>query len=347
MPFFLQRSLARCGVSDRNATITTLAFVLSPLYLILSATFMTDIFGLFGVVICFYGCLRALQSATDRSTIAWLCFAVVANAICGTSRQIAWLGILLMLPCTLWLLRSRRRVLVTGVSATLLGYAFIAFCLQWLKHQPYVIPTHLIPDTFPFPNPVTEIVHTLGEFIHNFLDIPFLLLPLFALFLPQIRRSHTRSLAVVTAVSLAYLLLAIHFRTSHPDFLLEPTAGARGGWVGIHGIHEGTDLQGDPPVLIHTSLQILFTILSIGGLLGLLVSFFVSPAKPLAVTPSPSLIWPQLRVLLFPYAVVYTLLLIPRATNALYDRYMLGLLFVLLICLTRFYQDKIQPRIAR
>ena len=142
LAFLLQRTLVRADITERNATIGTLALVLSPLYLMLSVTFMTDITGLFAIVICLYGCLRALQSPTDRSTIAWLCFAVATNAICGTSRQIAWLGILVMVPSTLWLLRSQRRVLLAGAAANLAGALFIFACMHWLKHQPYSMPEH-------------------------------------------------------------------------------------------------------------------------------------------------------------------------------------------------------------
>jgi hypothetical protein len=343
MAFVLQRILVRANISERNATLGTLALVLSPLYLVLSATFLTDITGLFAIVICLYGCLRALQSTTENSAIAWLCFALITNAICGTSRQIAWLGILVIVPSTLWLLRSRRRVLIAGSAATFAGALFIFVCLQWLKHQPYSIPEHLLPDTFP-------IAHTIGEFVHTFLDVPFLLLPLFALFLPQIWKARPRVRLLIAAISLVYLLFAIHLRYSHPDFLFEPTAGARGGWVGIHGIHEGSDLLGDPPVLIHTWLQILITIISIGGLFGLLASFLRHnpslPADPTFTgTSYPAVSWKQLTMLLAPYTVVYTLLLLPRATNLLFDRYMLCPLIVLLICLVRYYQDKIHPRI--
>ena len=343
MAFVLQRILVRADISERNATLGTLALVLSPLYLVLSATFLTDITGLFAIVICLYGCMRALQSAADRSAIAWLVFAVGTDAIFGTSRQIAWLGILIMLPSTLWLLRSRRRVFIAGAIATLAGVLFIVVCLQWLKHQPYSIPEHLLPETFP-------VAHTLGEFVHTFLDVPFLLLPIFALFLPQIRKSRPRIQLMVAVTSLIYLLLAIHLRHSHPDFLLEPTAGARGGWVGIHGIHEGTDLLGEPPLFLHTGLQILITIVSIGGLLGLLASFlrpnlFLPATSPSVGTSHPVISWKQLAILFAPYTAVYTLLLLPRATNLLFDRYMLGPLVVLVICLVRYYQDTINPRI--
>ena len=114
LAFLLQRTLVRAGITEFNATLGTLAFVLSPLY------------------------LHALGRLHDRhprplrhpslplrlpprpasiyhpSTIAWLCFAVITNAFFGTSRQLAWLGILVMVPSTLWLLRSRRRVFLTG-----------------------------------------------------------------------------------------------------------------------------------------------------------------------------------------------------------------------------------------
>ena len=62
----LQRTFSRCGLSEANATLGTLALVLSPLYLMLSVTFMTDIFGLFAVLICLYGCIRSLGASTSR-----------------------------------------------------------------------------------------------------------------------------------------------------------------------------------------------------------------------------------------------------------------------------------------
>jgi hypothetical protein len=50
LAFTFQRSLVRAGISERNATFGTLSLVLSPLYLMLSVTFMSDIFGLFAIV---------------------------------------------------------------------------------------------------------------------------------------------------------------------------------------------------------------------------------------------------------------------------------------------------------
>ncbi len=162
----VQRTLVRTGVTERNATIGTLALVLSPLYLMLSATFMNDIGGLFAIVLCLYGCIRALQASTDRSAIAWLCFAVVTNAICGTSRQIAWLGVLVMVPSTLWLLRFKRRVLLAGAAAAFAGALFILACMHWLKLQPYVFPVPLVVSHFPIKEALRQLSYIL-------LEVPF------------------------------------------------------------------------------------------------------------------------------------------------------------------------------
>ncbi len=164
LAFVLQRILVYANISQRNATLGTLALVLSPLYLILSVTFMTDISGLFAVALCFYGCLRALQAPTSRAAIAWIAFAVVTNALCGTSRQIEWLGILVMVPSTLWLLRSQRRVLLSGAAAVLLGALFILGCMLWFSLQPYSQPEHLFVRSFPLTTILWQLFHSLLDF---------------------------------------------------------------------------------------------------------------------------------------------------------------------------------------
>jgi hypothetical protein len=305
----------------------------------LSVTFMTDIPGLFAIVLCLYGCLRALQARTDRATIAWLCFAVLTNALCGTSRQIAWLGILAMLPSTLWLLRARRRVFVTGAAATLAGALFILASVHWFALQPYSIPEHLFFSTLP-------VAHTLWQLADAFLDIPFLLLPIAAVFLPQLRKSPPRILALLSLLFAAYLFLALYPSHLRGSFQFEPTMGD---WVCWHGIYESSYLKGAPPLFLHQAARLLLTIAAFGGLLGLIASLtqFPSaqshaPAIPAGTAPS----WKHLGILLAPFTLVYTLLLIPRAaTYFLVDRYLLGLLLVALLCLVRFYQDRVAPRL--
>ncbi len=335
LAFLLQRTLVAANISERNATIATLAFVLSPLYLLLSVTFMTDISGLFAIIICLYGCLRALQASTERSTILWLCFAVFTNALGGTSRQIAWLGILVMVPSTLWLLRAHRRVLLAGAAATLTGVVFMLACMHWFSRQPFTMPEHLLVGNFA-PGSV------FWQVVNFFLDFPLLLLPLFALFIPEIRKSSPR---IIATLLLGYLYVGVHPRHDHHVFLLEPTCGD---WVSPLGIYAYVHLQGDPPVFLHTGVQILLTILSFAGLIGLIALMLrPRPAPAAPVTPT-ALSWKQLGILLVPFSIAYTALLLPRAgINPLFDRYALALLVIALLCLARYYQDRVDPQLPR
>ena len=337
LAFLLQRTLVRANISERNATIGTLALVLSPLYLMLSVTYMTDIFGLFAIVICLYGCLRALQAPTQRSTIAWLCFAVATNALFGTARQIAWLGILVMVPSTLWLLRSQRRVLAIGAIANFVGAVFIFACLQWLKHQPYSIPEHLLVGAYP----VSRIFWQLMDFS---MDVPFLLLPIVALFLPQIRRYRPLTLCICAIVFAVYLIIALQPQHRHGLFMLEPTTDD---WVSVYGVYRFVALHGVEPLFINPGMQVLLTIVSFGGLFGIISSFYPPIHRKFPVADaSHAGTWRQLAVLLAPYTIFSYLLLIPRAgTEVLFDRYMLGILPVVLLCLVRYYQDRIQTQL--
>ncbi len=337
MAFVIQRTLVRGGVTERNATLGTLTFVLSPLYLMLSVTYMTDIYGLFAVVLCLYGCLRALQPSTDRTTLAWLCFAIITNALCGTSRQVAWLGILVMVPSTLWLLRARRRLVLTAAAVNLAAVVFIFACMQWLKRQPYSIPEHLLPDSFPA-------LHILGQLTNLLLNAPFLLVPLIALFVPQIRKAPRRLFAAICILFFGYFFLASYPSHLRGHFLLEPTIAWQAGWVGVHGIPECISLLGKPPLFLSRAAQVVLTIACFGGLAGLLVTLFSDHRPTTTATPA-TITWKQLGILLGPFTLVYILLLIPRATDWLFDRYLLLLLVVGLLCLVRYYQDRVRARL--
>jgi hypothetical protein len=351
--WLLERTLTLAGISERNAALGTLALVLSPLYLMLAVTYMTDIFGLFAVVICLYGCLRALRASTERATIGWLCFAVACNAVFGTARQVAWLGVLVMVPSALYVLgrrgawRTRQRTLLAGGTAAAAGALFIFACMQWLKRQPYSIPEHLIPSVFPAAHAFRE----LAEFL---LDAPFLLLPVFAVFLPQIRKAGRRTLALAATLSLGYALL-VFFALHRPGYstttLLEPTHRSLGDWVGIHGIHEGLHLQGEPPVFLYPWMEEVVTFLSLGGLLGLVVCLLSSVRRGAEGAVSPAEVtWRELGILLGPFVLAYTLLLVPRAASepfGVFDRYLLEILVAALVLVTRCYQDRICARLPR
>ena len=130
--YLCQRTLVRAGINEWNASIGTLTLMLSPLVMPLEVTYMTDIPGLFAIILCLYACLRGIQSGTSRGAIAWIGFAALSNVVFGSARQIAWLGALVMVPSALWILRGRRGVLVSGIQL------WIVACSAHLRHQPLV-----------------------------------------------------------------------------------------------------------------------------------------------------------------------------------------------------------------
>ena len=109
---------------------------------------MTDVPGTFAIVVCLYGCLRALQASTTGASAAWISFAALANAVGGTARQIAWLGVLVICPCTVWLLRRQRRVVIAGTISVVTGIAIVAGSLQWFSQQPHINPEPSIFHSF-------------------------------------------------------------------------------------------------------------------------------------------------------------------------------------------------------
>jgi len=352
LAFVLQRTLVRANLCERNATLGTLALVLSPLYLMLSVTYMTDIPGLFAIVLCLYGCLRALQASTSRATILWLISAVCTNTLCGTARQIAWLGTLVMVPSTLWLLRAQRRVLLAGIAVTFAGALFIFVCMQWLKRQPYVIPVPLFNSRYP-------LAHGVGQLSFLLLDIPFLLLPIFVLFFPALRKSKPRIILLLSAALLGFIFLATYPSRLRGTFrhLLEPAGEQMGSWVGVHGFIEILSLKGAQPLFLNTEAQVFLTLISYSALISLLISLLHSKSlhtKSLhtqALPPDPGsrsdISWKQLGILFVPFSLAYVLLLLSAAatTYYLFDRYALGLLILALICLIRYYQEQIRPQL--
>ncbi|MGC9198732.1 MAG: ArnT family glycosyltransferase [Acidobacteriaceae bacterium] len=354
----LQRTLARAGLSEGNATVCTLAVAASPLYLQLSVSYMTDIFGLFAMVLCLYGCLRALQAATDGAVAGWIWFAVAANAIFGTARQIAWLGLLVMVPSTLYLLsrrdmaEQRRRVLWAGAMANVAGGLFLLGCMAWFLRQPYNVHESVIPKSFP-------VAHIAGQMAQLLLEGPFLLLPLFALGLAEVRKSPPR---VIGALLLGYFVVGAHPFHPHPLFALEPSLGD---WVTAFGFFSSIN-NGAAPVYLGTGLRVALTVLSIGGLIGWVACLIRnrrgrgttggqgveaaaglegSATRNAPAGPEGMVSREQLNVLLGPFTAVYLLLLIPRASTRMMDRYLLPLLVVAALWMGRYYQERIGARI--
>ena len=326
----LQRLLVRLGINEWNSTLATLTVVTSPIFLPFALSFMSDVPGLFSIVVCLYGCVRSVQAKSDQSALAWLIFAASANMIGGTARQIAWLGALIMVPSTAWAIRQRKGVLATGLILWVASLVFVAACMHWFKNQPYSLSEPLIGG--------------LNLFTYKHLGFLLFALPILIAYL--IRSPYQEKwmrvqggAALIAALALTAVLFAfLHKTNRHVPLHLVAPFSAEG--ISSKGIDTDA-IAGVRPDVFPFSVWLILTLLIFGAFLAFLICVINSSRLPGSDEPamnariSSRILW----TILCPFSMAYLALLITR--GILYDRYFLPLLLVFVICLVRFYQSKI------
>lgn len=343
--YLLHRILVRCGVSEINATIGTLTFALSPLFLPLAFSFMTDIPGLFAIVLCFYLCLRALQAATDSSTFNWIILAAVSNVVFGSVRQTSWLGVIVIVPSTLWLLRSRRIPWVKAGCLWLLSLLCVLACFLWFVHQPFV----------QVERPVQNILNhkdwntILRTACFPVLNIALYLIPVTAAFITPVWMKTRRArlaLCIVLAAT-AGLLLTQYVIYLHGDFWLRWLAPWGGNLVTNRGVIDYPEI-GIRPTVLSIHAQIIITLVALVTASACVACIFGSSNshQPESSTRYRIPTGRELGIFFAPFTIAYFALLMPRAAiGSFFERYVLPLLAVALVVVLRLYQQKVAPRL--
>jgi hypothetical protein len=332
--YLFHASLVRFGIRGRNAMLGTLTLGLSPIFLPMAAGYMTDVAGIFVIVLCLYLCQRAVAAHSDRSTVLWLCCAAASNVVGGTVRQIAWLGALVMVPSTAWLLRRRRGVVATGISLWVMSILGVLACLHWWNLQPYSVPEHILQG------PITAhmVHHLVGILIKSFLCLLLLLYPILVAWLPAVSRFN-RAAAIRVGVAVL-VLIAFLWKVKTPDDWLAP-------WL-THVIQSLMRKSGEFPGVTQTPwplpVRVAISVLVLAAALIVaetLLSKFRSRSQStsgLEPVTRQDLLW-----LLGPFSLSYIVMLLPRGIYALvYDRYLLGLMPLAIIFLIRLYQRVVE-----
>jgi hypothetical protein len=326
----------RCGVNRRNAIFGTLTICLSPLFVPLSVTFMTDISGLFVILLCLYCCLRALNARSDRMVVMWVVVASLTGAAGGTARQIAWLAPLVMVPSAVWVLRRRRGAVVAGLIGELITVAVVLECMRWFKAQPYSVPEVLIPEM----GSLRELV---GHFLAAFLCLSFLLLPVLVASFARVRAIPRKTLALM-AVFVPVALIASMFITWHS--LLRGMMPWSGDVIARLGIFDYRNAWfiGISPVTFNFAERVAVSAVVFTGLITFL---YVTLLERTSVRADASAMpWHCLAFLFCPFSVAYLALLVPRGLWAdILDRYLLPLLALAVVVLLRLYQERVETRL--
>ena len=340
--FLVHRTMVRCGINDWNATLGTITFALSPLFLPIAINFMTDVPGLFCIVVCLYACVRALEADTDGAALAWLCFAAVSNTLGGTVRQIAWLGLLVMVPSTLWLLRKRSHFLAVGIPVYVACVAFIFGAMRWFHQQLYSVPEELIRGKLN----VRALLDVFDFLAAGVLEIPFLLLPLLLFFVPAVSLRDRKTWKVLAATVLFFVMFSWLQAVLYRNWLV-PFIGTYGDYVSIYGIIASSPLHGRTPVVLGSGIRLVWTIVMALALAGFITTLLRRNQRTaLTSKQSSGVSWQSLGVLLVPVTLAYFGLLVPRAASAvLYDRYLLVPFFLAMIPMLRYYQERVQLRL--
>jgi Dolichyl-phosphate-mannose-protein mannosyltransferase len=340
----MQRCFVRSGASEGTASIATLTLVLSPLFLPEEWIFMTDIPSLFVLVLCIYSCLRVVQTASDKAALGWLIFAGLSNLVGGTVRQVAWLGVFVIVPSTAWLMRRRRHMLPVGAALWVISILGSALYLRWFYVQPYAV--------------IDKVLYTYHlNFIFNAVDATLLplacLLPVMCAFIVKspIGNRRARNIAAITGAIVAALLFWWAMTSPHGYFRTAPF-GVDGNTVSIKGQGRG-EIIGNAPDVIPVVVQFLLVV----AMFSALFSFFACliGARNTLLTadsraakdqgPYPYISNVYLVTLFLPFVVIYAFLIGTRAL--IWDRYFLPLQFIFTLALIRIYRQTISERLPR
>ncbi len=340
--YLLQRCFARAGLNERNAFIAALTIVLCPIYLPLATTFMSDIPGVLVTLLCFYGCVRALETQSDRACFGWLVLACAGSVLGGTARQTAWLGAMVMVPSAASLLRRRRIPWVVLGAVWLLSLGFAYGSLRWFHRQPYSLREALVGGYMDRDLLYAFVAHL----VQAALALCLLLVPVLAAFVPQVRLRVPQVRRWIVGASVAVGLFG-HFcvATHRVGSWLAPFDG---NYFSENGLVNLVEI-GTRPAELYPSVRVALTLLTLVCAIGT-VGYVLAPGRERPEPESaPSQRTPRLRellVLLGPFTLAYVVLMAHRALfERAYDRYLLVLLFVPLLLLGRLYQERVRPRL--
>ncbi len=315
------------GLRPGPAVFAALLLGLSPMFLPLATSFMTDVPALFFMLLSIY----ALAKAAAARRISWLAVAVVAGVVGGMSRQVVWIVPLILIPYLLWVARKNRRFCLCAAVGWILVLSDVIATQSWFSGQHDVV---IDPSMKTFLESATQYysvgLHRTGRF---FLTLFLLTLPVGATLVILTVNACRRSMRLIVIAVLIGLGFAWKVHTD-PHLLLWP-------WLPNllwpDGILVSVELSGHPPSAMPEWFSTAWSILvfiTLGASLALLVDFasrwrhWTSVAKRIFF-PRPG---DAVLIMMAMVGIAYLLLLLVRSTlTFLFDRYALPLIPIIAI----------------
>lgn len=220
-----------CYALARQATLrpslaifTSLLLCLSPLFLPLATSFMTDVPGLFFILASLCALIRCAQAPPHRASLFWVIVGCILGAIGGLTRQIVWAVPLALLP---YLCCLRRSNLAFILAAAILWIAIIveaAVAIHWFNQQPYSVPewplrTSLVLGFYWWRYVFDQLAAILFTIVLMTLPSTLFFLPTSLRTIWQQRRQASAIVTFLVAVAFGAVLVF------HPQLTIEPYMG--------------------------------------------------------------------------------------------------------------------------
>ena len=326
--------LMRFGIRSRHATLATLTLVLSPLYLPLATTFMSDAMATFFLLLFFYGCVRCADAETARTAMLWLVLATVAGLAAGSVRQIAWLSVLLALPCVAWQQRKRRGMLPAGLVLWAASLITVFALLHWFNHQAYVS----VEKPYFRPRNLAQLQVFVARFGRSLVTLALLTAPVLlglAMKFPLRQPGRRLQLGMVLAAVFVFVCAGTVFCGGAwwGTWLL-------GDYVSTSGVLYQPEVLGTPPQVVPPALQIVLIFALLATVAVCAAMLWLRPRTPRVKASSDDLLlW-----MAGPFTLAYLALVYTRA--AVYDRYFLPLLFLAMLAALRWYEARFREDLS-
>jgi hypothetical protein len=338
-----------CGLNPSFAVFSTIALFLSPVSFPLESIAMSDIPGLLAILLCLLMCQKGLRARTVTATILWIFAASATNILGGSVRQIAWLGSLVVVPATVWLLRRRPGIITVGVLSTGFAAICIAAMIYWFNHYPGSVPERV----FDSRTRLHGARHVVAQFTRAVLTFQFLLLPVEAIWMHAALRRSPKLRLTFGIVFLAALVAFTFIGYSHSETTrswLMPFSRTIISSLGFGNLATNpTQMMLGEPVFISTWISVALSAVTVSwtficfAYLGTICRTYAAVSRA-ALRPSQgehdAESWHTVKWLLLPLLLANILLLVPRSFSlVIQDKYLITILALVLILILRLSQD--------
>jgi dolichyl-phosphate-mannose-protein mannosyltransferase len=323
------------GLNPSFAALGALALVLSPLFIPLAASFMTDVPALFFLLACFYCGMRALETADRGACVLWLSAAALSGLLGGTVRQVVWGAPLCAIPAIAFVKREDRRVVAAAAMLFAACAATIALTLWWLSRQPFF-------EWDPWPGSLHDIVSIFREPLRLAALLRtclLLMLPVLTLYFFGWWRVRRWNIVLPGTLVLCAVWGIAQFGFRGDGFPF-------GNIVTAYGVlHEGTEAIGSKPVILSRAFLGVLSFVTLAATAACVMALLHGSGSVADSTASPASMQ-NFALVCAPFYAGYLLILLYRARfGGLFDRYLLIVLPAINLPLLWLYQQRIRARV--